>query len=241
MIRGKNGFLQRIQSLFRRILFNRYLISALYLDGRGIEIGALHNPLYVLPWVNVSYVDRMTDTALREQYPELEVQKLVTVDIVDDGEHLATIRDNSQDFVIANHFLEHCENPLLALENMLRVLRQGGVVFLALPDMRYSFDRERLATSLEHLQRDCHEGPEWSRRGHFEEWVRLVNGVRDELQVERDVDALIAKGYSIHFHAWTQREMTELVRYVQGIHPCDMELMLRNKGEVVFIIRKAVA
>jgi SAM-dependent methyltransferase len=231
----------RDSNLIKRLLLNRYSISFLFLKGNGIEIGALHNPLRVAPWTRVSYVDRLTVDGLRDQYPELKDKKLVPVDIVDDGELLATVPDGSQDFVIANHFVEHCENPLLALENMLRVLRSGGVVFLALPDMRYSFDRDRQVTPLEHLQRDYREGPAWSRRAHFEEWVRLVNGVRDEPQVEREVEVLLAKGYSIHYHVWTQREMAELVRYLQERYPCDIELMLRNKGEVIFIIRKAAA
>ena len=37
---------------------------------------------------------------------------------MDDGERLATIADATQDFVIANHFLEHCQDPLGALGNM---------------------------------------------------------------------------------------------------------------------------
>lgn len=225
--------------LVTRLLLNRYTISFLYLRGKGIEVGALHNPLLVAPWTRVSYVDRMTVAGLRDQYPELKGKKLVPVDIVDDGERLTTIPAGSQDFVIANHFVEHCENPLLAMENMLRVLRPAGVVFLALPDMRYSFDRDRQITPLDHLLRDYREGPEWSRRAHFEEWVRLVNGVRDAEQVEREVEVLLAKGYSIHYHAWSQHEMAELVLHLQERYPCDIELMLRNKGEVIFIIKKS--
>lgn len=224
--------------LLKRLLFNRYSLAFLYLKREGIEIGALHNPLFAPPWARVSYVDRMTVAALREQYPELRDEKLVAVDIVDDGERLETIADCSQDFVIANHFVEHCENPLLALENMLRVLRPGGVVFLALPDMRYSFDRDRQATTLEHLLRDYHEGPHGSRRGHFEEWVRLVDKIADDAAAGQQVERLLAQGYSIHFHAWTQREMVELLLYLQSLHPFDIELMVRNRGEILFIIRK---
>jgi SAM-dependent methyltransferase len=225
-------------SLLSNLLFNRYLLSYLYLRGSGIEIGALHNPLRVLPWTRVKYVDRLSVADLRRQYTELENRKLVPVDIVDDGERLAMLDDCSQDFVIANHFLEHCQNPLLALENAMRVLRPAGTLYLALPDMRYTFDCNRRITPLEHLLRDYREGPSWSYRGHFEEWVRLVNGVSDKLAIAKDVEQLMAMEYSIHFHCWTQREMLEMILFLRSNLPLEVEVMLKHKGEVIFIIRK---
>jgi predicted SAM-dependent methyltransferase len=56
------------------------------------------------------------------------------VDVVDDDERVSTIGDATQDLVIANHFLEHYEDPLGALGIMIRVLRPGGVLYLAVPD-----------------------------------------------------------------------------------------------------------
>lgn len=222
-----------------KLLLNRYSLALLYLRGEGIEIGALHNPLKLSPLARVRYVDRMNVADLRLHYVELKDKKLVTVDVVDDGELLATFQNASQDFVIANHFLEHCQNPLLALENALRVLRRGGVLYLALPDKRYTFDRSRPATDLEHLIRDYQEGPEWSRRGHFEEWTRSVNGVTDDLSVARQVEHLMIMEYSIHYHCWTQREMMEMLMYLRCTFPFEVELVLKRKGEVIFIIRKA--
>ena len=110
-----------------KLLLNRYSLAFFYIEGKGIEIGALHNPLKVSSRASVRYVDRMSVADLRCQYVELEDQ-LVTVDVVDDGERLATFQNASQDFVIANHFVEHCQNPLLALENALRILRRGGAL-----------------------------------------------------------------------------------------------------------------
>ncbi len=63
--------------------------------------------------------------------------------MIDDGEHLASIGDESVDFVVANHFIEHCRDPIGALTTLLRVVRPGGVVFMAVPDKRQTFDRAR--------------------------------------------------------------------------------------------------
>src|SRR5512137_1946907 len=147
----ENHLLHRIFRFARKLLLNRYSLASLYLRGEGIEIGALHNPLKVAPGAKVRYVDRMSVSDLRNQYPELSGKKLVPVDMVADGELLESIGDDSQDFVIANHFVEHCQNPLLAIENMMRVLRPEGILYLALPDKRYTFDRGRPVTPLAHL------------------------------------------------------------------------------------------
>jgi predicted SAM-dependent methyltransferase len=219
----------------------RELIANTYLQGEGIEIGALHHPLPVPATARVHYVDRTPVSELRRQYPELAGQNLVTVDIVDDGESLGAIAAGSQAFVIANHFLEHCQNPIGAIRNMLRVLSPGGILYLAVPDKRYTFDRDRPVTPLEHLLRDESEGPAWSRRQHFEEWVRLVNKVEDALEAEKKIAALLEMDYSIHYHVWTQTEfLTLILDLQQRREPAfEIELFLKLEHEILLVLRKS--
>lgn len=229
--------IKKIMGLFV-LTIDRDAVAATYLRGDGIEIGALHNPLKVSEKARVRYLDRMTVADLRRQYPELAKENLVEVDIVDDGEHLVTVADESQDFVIANHFIEHSQNPLLAIANMFRVLKVDGVLYIALPDKRYSFDAERPVTSLDHLLRDFREGPDWSRKGHFEEWAWLVSKVENPEERKKLVNKLMTMDYSIHFHVWSQKEMVELVLFLQTVHSFEIELMLRGGKEHIFILRK---
>ncbi len=220
--------------------WDRAAIANKYLKGDGIEIGALHSPLKVPPSVRVKYVDRMTTPDLRKQYPELNALNLVDIDITDDGERLDSIQGSTQDFVIANHFIEHCQNPLMTLSNMFRVLKQDGILYLTVPDKRFTFDIDRPVTPLDHIWRDFEEGGEWSRRQHFEEWVRLVNKVEDTAEVEKRVDELIGIDYSIHFHAWTQLEMLEFILALNrklGLR-FDVEFLFKNGEECIFILRK---
>lgn len=216
----------------------RELVAATYLRGEGIEVGALHQPLRVPPSARVKYVDRMTATDLRRHYEELAGFKLVETDIIDDGERLTTIGTETQDFVIANHFIEHCQNPIFTFQNLLRVIRPGGVLYLAVPDKRFTFDVDRPCTTIDHLMRDFTEGPEWSRRQHFEEWTRLVNKNTDETQVAAEVRHLMEINYSIHFHVWTANELLEFITTVRGIVPFELELFLRNGFETLLILRK---
>lgn len=220
------------------VKLNRELIAATYLSGVGIEIGALHNPLKLPPAATARYVDRLSVADLRSQYPELAAEELVNVDILADGELLETIPDSTQDFVIANHFVEHCQDPIGAVLNMLRVLKPAGVLYLALPDKRCCFDADRPVTPLAHLMRDHNEGPECSRREHFEEWARLVNKVPDE-QVSQEMDRLMGMNYSIHYHVWTPPEMLEFILAIRKMTAFEIELSYHHDGvEVIFILRK---
>jgi predicted SAM-dependent methyltransferase len=223
-----------------RIRFDRKALASVYLRGHGIEIGGLQSPLKV-PWsAKVQYIDRMTVPELRRHYPELKSYKLVEADIIDDGETLGTIEDASQDFVIANHFLEHCENPIKAVTNFFRVLREGGILYLAIPDKRYTFDKKREVTSFDHLVRDYEKGPQASRKEHLEDWVINVEGQKDEIAIQKRIRELDEMNYSIHYHNWTQKEMFDLFRQLDKRFGLPIEILqfVKHEAEGVFIIEK---
>lgn len=232
--------------MLRRLLagrltpLNRDAIAARYLRGDGLEIGALHNPLPVPDGARVRYVDRMPTAELRRHYPELDSKPLVAVDVIDDGERLKSVPDGSVDFVIANHFLEHCQEPIGALGTMFRVVRPGGIVYLAVPDKRFTFDVDREVTSAKHVLDDHRHGPDASRRQHFEEWARFVDKV-DDAQVGSHAAKLFEDDYSIHFHVWTQAEALDLIGLARRelALDFDVEVAIRNGHENVFVLRKA--
>jgi SAM-dependent methyltransferase len=177
-----------------------------FIRGKGIEIGALHRPLWVPPAANVSYVDRLTDEGLRNHYPELKDLSFVKVDIVDDGETLSKFEASSQDFIIANHFLEHTQDPIGTMRRFLEVLRPGGILFVAVPDKRFTFDKQRPETDFAHVLRDYQEGPQWSHDDHVREFASLVMGASGEA-LESTVAGLKASNYSIHFHVWSDSSL----------------------------------
>lgn len=153
----------------------------------------------------------MTAPELRELYPELAGRTLVEVDVVTDAETLESIPDESQDFVVANHVIEHMENTVRALGHWLRVLRPGGVLFMAVPHRERTFDRHRPGTPVEAVLADYRDGPGASRRGHYVEWVEKVEGVTGAA-VEAAVETHMRDRFSIHFHTWTDSEFLELLR-----------------------------
>jgi SAM-dependent methyltransferase len=213
-------------------------LAPFYLRGRGLEIGALHNPLRVSSRAKVRYVDRLPVAGLRAQYPDLRDKMLVGVDVVDNGERLDTIGAATQDFVIANHFLEHCQDPIRTVESFFRVLRPGGVLYMAVPDKRFTFDKDRPVTPLAHLLRDHTEGPAWSRRAHYEDYVAHVHRPATTDEARGIVDDMMARDYSIHFHVWTQKELLDLFLSLKDRLGFDIEVAHKNGDEFVLVLSK---
>ena len=218
-------------------------LAAEFFRGRGIEIGALHLPMAMPAGVGVRYVDRMTVPELRAHYPELDGQDLAPVDLVDDGELLATVEPESVDFIVANHFLEHCEDPIRTIETHLGKLRPGGVLFYAVPDKRYTFDFRRPRTLLSHVIADHEDGVQRSRHEHYLEWVWLVYPEGHQPPSEEAAQALAsdleARGYSIHFHVWTQSDLLRLMLHCQErLASFEIEAVRRVGLENIIVLRK---
>ena len=225
----------------RRTLIDiRKQLARISLYGCGIEIGALHNPLWVPDGVRVVYVDRMGGAELLKHYPNFNLQDIVLPDKVDDGETLLTFSDNSLDFVIANHMLEHCENPLGTIRSHLAKLKSGGVLFYTIPDMRFFLDCARELTTFEHLQIDDTEGPQSSRSSHYLEWAKTWCGIYSESECEAKAKYLNESNYSIHFHVWSLTSFHEFLLQARQYFNSNfsIECVHFNYNEIITVLRK---
>jgi SAM-dependent methyltransferase len=218
----------------------RELVAQQYLSGTGVEFGALNRPLAVPEAVTVKYADMEPIEQLRSSYPGEE--NIRTPDFVTDLESMREIGDASVDFVVANHVLEHVEDPLRALASISRALRPSGIAFIALPDKRFTFDRDRAITPLDHLIRDHEQSPDWSLAGHYDEWLLRVDGLTGEAYKQK-YSIMLEKRVNIHFHVWDYSSMLEMFAYVARM-PClnlQVEMSMLNGIEVIWILRKAAA
>lgn len=191
-----------------------------YLSGKGLEVGPNRAPLPLPEGAVAIYVDCEMEPG---------------VDMVSDIETLPQFQDESLDFVIANHVLEHVENPIKALHSVARVLRDGGIAFIALPNKEYTFDKLRPVTELSHIVRDFDEGPEWSRHDHLREWVEKVERLPQE-QVDRRIAELDKRRYATHIHVWDATAMGQMFGYTaRNLMPIYVH---QGRGEVLWILRK---
>jgi ubiquinone/menaquinone biosynthesis C-methylase UbiE len=122
-----------------QMLLSRASPSAL-----GLEIGAHTNPVAGL---SPYYTDAVVDFA----------GSAGRVDFLSDARALP-LPDNTLDYLVSSHVLEHLPDPIAALHEWHRVLRPGGLLYLVVPDKRYTFDQPRPITTAEHLLRDFREG-----------------------------------------------------------------------------------
>ncbi len=220
----------------------RAFFSGSFCNGKGIEIGALHHPFPLPPNAQVRYMDRLGIEDLRKQYPELNNEVLVPVDIIDDGETLKSLSDGQEDFIIASQFLEHCENPIRALINMLRVVKDKGIVLLTIPDMRVTFDSKRPLTSNTHLIEECYFGTEKTKHDHFLEFTKLVVGIDDPFEAEKYAIELQARNYSIHFHVWDPDSFVKFLFFTkESFHlPFEIYATFMNAEELIVVLKKCV-
>jgi len=234
--------------LERRLNDMRVFASYKWLRGEGIEIGALHNPLsYDKEIAAVKYVDKYPLSELKKQYSGIEKQypkiknlEIINPDFVDDGEKLDSFKNDSLDFIIANHMLEHCQNPIKTIETHLKRIRSKGILFYAIPDKRFTFDKKRDLTTIEHLKNDYLEKNDHSK--HYTEWVKHTEGFTDKKEIEERIKFLKDINYSIHYHVWDMDSLLHFFTFLANFksieNKFEIEAIFSNGGEVIAILRK---
>ena len=128
--------------------FPESMLAHKYCIGKGLEIGgAAHNP-FGLDTLNVDITGSL-NTIFKEQEKEYCGESM-PVDVVADGSSIP-FPDNSQDFVVSSHVLEHFPNPISALLEWNRLIKFGGIIFMIIPHKDRTFDRDSPRTTLQHL------------------------------------------------------------------------------------------
>lgn len=120
-----------------------------YLDGlRGIEVGAsAHNPFNLTCYYVSNNVDPNNIHHQEEMNLCGEIQK---VDVIAEG-HQLPFKNESVDFVLSSHVIEHIWDVLGALKEWWRVIKVGGYLFNVVPHKERTFDKDRPRTPLQEL------------------------------------------------------------------------------------------
>jgi SAM-dependent methyltransferase len=112
---------------------NKFKYSQLafkYCKGKGIEIGrAAHNPFGLSNCINIAPEER------QEFWKQSQLNicgEYSPIDIYGTAE-LLPVKDNSFDYIISSHVIEHVPNPIKAFFEWDRVLKPGGIIFMIFP------------------------------------------------------------------------------------------------------------
>jgi hypothetical protein len=170
---------------------------------------------------SVRYVDRWSPDENRALFPDLDDGAVFqSPDVVCnfDEDLLHVFGDETQDFVVCSHVLEHLANPLGFLADIYRVLRPGGVVLILLPDRHRTFDQSRSPTPLAHLVSDYEARVREVDADHIQDFLLKTDANLARIWTEaspegREALLTLHRKRSIHVHCWDEPEFSSVLCY----------------------------
>lgn len=131
---------------------NRKLIEGLALSRTGIEYGPMTRPAVTREMGPVLYVDYAdTETIKAKHHRHDNPDDIMDIDLVWGDGHL---KDHGPfAYAVASHVIEHIPDPIGWLRELANALTDDGIIALAVPDKRYTFDLNRpISTTGEFIQ-----------------------------------------------------------------------------------------
>lgn len=162
----------------------------------GLEIGGPSGvfsrgsilPLYPLIRAldNCNFADKTTwETTIEEGMTfRFDESRPLGRQYISDATDLLAIPSSHYDVVLSSHVIEHIANPLRALCEWVRVLKENGLLVLIIPHKDGTFDHLRPVTTFEHILQDFKFGMGEDDLTHLPEILKL-HDLRQSLEVER--------------------------------------------------------
>jgi predicted SAM-dependent methyltransferase len=233
----------------------------------GIEIGPLNSPIVTRQMGKIRYVDHATTEELRIKcapWGTIDIATIVDVDYVWGMKSLEelTRREAPFDYVIASHVVEHVPDLIGWLKEIRSVLKPGGILSLAIPDKRFTYDFFRQLTKpAEMIEAYLRQSKKPSPKQIFDyhaEFVRRkkefswrVNGFEHELVHEHSLDKAweiaqdaFAKDLYIDVHCWvfTDFSFVDLLRILVQLDMLDFTIkqFFPRHGHEFFVSFEAI-
>lgn len=175
-----------------------YQLAVRYLGGlSGVEIGGSAHNRFPVEAINIDRYAQM-DTIYKDEERRLSGRALA-VDIVAPGDDLP-LEDNSVDFVLASHVIEHFPDPIKALLEWQRVASK--YVFLVVPHRDRTFDSDRELTPVDELVErhatafTSDEDKHWSVWS-CESFVELCQRIGLNVVETEDPDKKVGNGFAV--------------------------------------------
>ena len=180
--------------------FKESALAHRLLDGlEGLEIGGSAHNSFGLKTRNVDNTNELTP------FKQEEIKlcgEALPVDVVSPGDQLP-LEDNSVDFVISSHVIEHFPDPIKALREWYRVVKPGGYLYIIAPHKERTFDKERSRTTLAELieRHETGKQPEILNE-HCSVWitedfVELIRWLGWNILHVQDVDDKVGNGFTV--------------------------------------------
>jgi SAM-dependent methyltransferase len=140
------------------------VLSSITIDKTGVEIGGPSSTggvLYqnALTIDNVIFSKNTVWSNHTDEYNYYDNKKGKV--IVNDAVDISLVQNESYDFVFSSHSLEHIANPLKAINEWLRIIKNDGYIIIIVPEKSVCFDHKRnystFSTLLTQYEKDVGE------------------------------------------------------------------------------------
>ena len=224
----------------REVELTRATFSDIFIKGTGLEVGAGSRPFPLPPGVKCFYGDKRDAQSLEKYFGD---NKFIPDGTRIDAQSFQGIEEESLDFVISAHVIEHLEDPIGSIRNAIQCLKPGGIHLLVVPDRRHTFDRDRPGTPLSHVIQDAADGGKSTKAQAYEEHCRYIhtqwNPPIAEKELESTIQRLIEANFDTHFHCWTGDEFAQLLEYALSDRQAEVVGRRFIHNENIFAIKKA--
>lgn len=155
---------------------------------------------------------------------------------------MESLTSGAYNFVLSSHVLEHTANPILALSEWMRLLKDQGALVLLLPNKDKTFDHRRPVTTMEHLIADFKTGMAEDDFTHMPEILALHDLERDpeagDLASFKARSMRNFENRCFHHHVFDTTLAVCLVEYmgmqiqaVEEIQPFHILIVAKKRGE----------
>jgi SAM-dependent methyltransferase len=215
----------------------RRALAHTFIRGEGIEVGGGNRPVLLPEGVKCHYGDIRGAEALEAYFKEK-----IPVPSFLDAQTLVGVADDTLDFVISAHVIEHLPDALGSARNSLRVLKKGGIFFLALPDKRFTFDQNRPVTSLAHVIGDEKDGGKSTMLDAYKEWAVICHdwgsSKPTEEQIDQQARAWLPENADLHFHVWDDLAFRAMIAHICDNMGAEALAIVPVMNENIAILRK---
>lgn len=127
---------------------------------------------------------------------------------------LSEIESKKYDFVVSSHVIEHIANPLKALKELVRILKDDGVLLLIVPHKDGTSDYKRQVTSVAHLIKDQENEIQEDDTTHFNEVMKLHDLATDidvkDMKTFKERIIKNRENRCLHHHSFDTALMTRI-------------------------------
>lgn len=243
---------RKIRNLFPKRINNYKIFQSCLKDKNGLEIGGpsfaftqkgylpIYDVVASLDGCNFS-TNTVWEGALKEGYTyNYGIKK--GYQYISDGTKLEMIVDEKYAFILSCHSLEHFANPIKALNEWKRILKDNGYMILIVPHKDQTFDHKRPLTTLEHLIEDYKNNITEDDPTHFDEIIELHDIDKDPgIENKKKLKERTLKNFNnrcVHHHVFNTPLIIKLCNYlkleihaVEHFNPFNIVLLLRKNNK----------